>query len=155
MNSLLKKLNYKDQPHLLMLNIPESFRPNLKGLHPDTKLAESLESDLVFDFVLAFVTKQEEINQIVPKLNLILPGDGILWFAYPKASSKNYRCDFNRDSGWEMLGQLGFEPVRQVAIDEDWSALRFRRVEFIKQMNRRKDMAISQEGREKTQGKKS
>ncbi len=26
----------------------------------------------------------------------------------------------------------GFDTVRQVAIDEDWSALRFRRVEFIK-----------------------
>ena len=25
-----------------------------------------------------------------------------------------------------------FEPVHQVAVDEDWSALRFRRVEFIK-----------------------
>lgn len=26
----------------------------------------------------------------------------------------------------------GFRPIRQVAIDEDWSALRFRRVEFVK-----------------------
>jgi len=30
------------------------------------------------------------------------------------------------------LKALGFETVRAVAIDEDWSALRFRRVEFIK-----------------------
>ncbi len=34
------------------------------------------------------------------------------------------------------MGAVGFEGVRQVAIDEDWSALRFRRVEYIKRMTR-------------------
>ena len=58
-------------------------------------------------------------------------GDPILWFAYPKASSRRYACDFNRDSGWDVLRGLGFDSVRQVAIDEDWSALRFRRVQYI------------------------
>jgi hypothetical protein len=31
-----------------------------------------------------------------------------------------------------VLKKLGFDTVRQVAIDEDWTALRFRRTEFIK-----------------------
>ena len=31
-----------------------------------------------------------------------------------------------------MLRSAGFDAVRAVAIDEDWSALRFRRMEFIK-----------------------
>ena len=52
--------------------------------------------------------------------------------AYPKGSSKRLTCDFNRDTGWSPLRAVGFGPVRQVAIDEDWSALRFRRAEFIK-----------------------
>jgi hypothetical protein len=30
------------------------------------------------------------------------------------------------------LKKLGFDTVRAVAIDEDWTALRFRRKEFIK-----------------------
>jgi hypothetical protein len=30
------------------------------------------------------------------------------------------------------MRSLGFDALRQIAIDEDWSALRFRRVEFIK-----------------------
>jgi hypothetical protein len=50
-----------------------------------------------------------------------------------KGTSKKYSCDFNRDDGWEVLRQAGFDSVRQVAIDDDWSALRFRRFEFIKQ----------------------
>lgn len=32
----------------------------------------------------------------------------------------------------EILVLGGFDSVRQIAIDEDWSALRFRRAEFIK-----------------------
>jgi hypothetical protein len=64
------------------------------------------------------------------------PGDAIVWFAYPKGTSKRYTCDFNRDTGWDVLGRLGFEPVRQVALDEDWSALRFRRAEFIQSLRR-------------------
>ena len=58
----------------------------------------------------------------------------MVWFAYPKGSSKKYKCEFNRDTGWSAVGKQGFEPVRMVASDEDWSALRFRRVEFIKKM---------------------
>ncbi|HNM27658.1 MAG TPA: hypothetical protein PKL15_19570, partial [Saprospiraceae bacterium] len=68
--------------------------------------------------------------------------------AYPKGSSKTYRCEFNRDNGWQALGEVGYEPVRQVAIDEDWSALRFRRVEFIKTMTR--SFAMSEKGKQKT-----
>ena len=38
---------------------------------------------------------------------------------------RKYRCGFNRDSGWAAPGAAGLEPVRMVAIDADWSALRF------------------------------
>ena len=67
------------------------------------------------------------------------------WFAYPKGTSKKFKCEFNRDNGWKELGVLGFEPVRAVAIDEDWTALRFRRAENIKKMTR--NMAITEEGK--------
>lgn len=150
MNPLLKKLNYKDQPRMLVLNAPKSFQSVLSDLSTETNLFIKLENQKAFDFILAFVRHQEEINHLAPLFNAVLPGDGLLWFAYPKASSKKYRCNFNRDTGWTILGSFGFEPVRQVAIDEDWSALRFRRVEHIKKMNRQQDMAISKEGKKKT-----
>ena len=59
-------------------------------------------------------------------------GDAVVWFAYPKGTSKKFKCDFNRDTGWNELEALGFETVRAVAIDEDWTGLRFRRSEFVK-----------------------
>jgi hypothetical protein len=40
-----------------------------------------------------------------------------------------------------VLGAAGFEPVRMVAVDEDWSALRFRRVGFIKTLTRRSQVS--------------
>jgi hypothetical protein len=45
--------------------------------------------------------------------------------------------------------ELGFEGVRQVAIDEDWSALRFRRAEYIRTMRRDPSRAMSAQGRRK------
>ena len=44
-------------------------------------------------------------------------------------------------------GAAGFEPVRMVAIDEDWSALRFRRAEFIKTMTRPMEYRYSAEAK--------
>jgi hypothetical protein len=71
----------------------------------------------------------------------------VVWVAYPKGSSKKYTCEFNRDSGWSSMGAQGLEPVRMVAIDEDWSALRFRRVDYIKTMKRGAAHAISAKGK--------
>ena len=87
-------------------------------------------------FALAFATAQAEVDRLAKLLSAKAEGDALLWFAYPKGTSKKYQCDFNRDTGWCVLKSAGFDTVRAVAIDEDWSALRFRRVEFIKPITR-------------------
>lgn len=74
----------------------------------------------------------------------------MVWFVYPKGTSKKYKNKINRDSGWEIMGKVGFERVRLAAIDEDWSALRFRRVEYIKTMQRRESIAQTKDGKAKT-----
>ena len=61
-----------------------------------------------------------------------LTADGTLWFAYPKKSSRKYCSDIYRDHGWEVLIDRGMHPVRQVSVDDDWSALRFRNSRYIK-----------------------
>jgi hypothetical protein len=50
------------------------------------------------------------------------------------------------------MGAAGFEPVRQVAIDGDWSAVRFRRVEFIERLTRDPSRAMTREGRRRATG---
>jgi hypothetical protein len=73
-----------------------------------------------------------------------------VWFAYPKGTSKRFKSTINMSTGWTALGEAGFESVRRVAIDEDWSAKRFRRVEFIKSMTRDKGWAMTSQGKNKT-----
>ncbi len=92
----------------------------------------AVSDQAVITFLLAFVTQRDEIAHLAEDVGKKAEGDAIIWMAYPKGSSKRLTCDFNRDTGWSPLGAVGFRGVRQVAIDEDWSALRFRRTEFVK-----------------------
>jgi hypothetical protein len=131
MTTVFEKLNLKDQQEIVVLNAPESFRPELARL-PVLSLHQHLESIATVSFLLAFVTKQNEVDALAAQVAARAQGDAIVWFAYPKGTSKKYKCDFNRDTGWAGLNAAGFETVRAVAIDEDWSALRFRRSEFVK-----------------------
>jgi len=54
----------------------------------------------------------------------------LLWIAYPKQSS-GIKTDVNRDILWQLSLQTGLRPVTQIAIDETWSALRFRPAERV------------------------
>ena len=147
MNAVFKKMNYKDQELIHVLQGPDSFEAELQEMAAVTLVKKQLKASDRASFIVAFCTKRAEIDKFAPLFNKTLESDGLLWIAYPKGTSKKYKCDFNRDTGWKILGDLGFEPVRMVAIDEDWSALRFRRVEHIKKMTR--SFAITEKGKEK------
>ena len=118
MASVFTKLNLKTQRELLILNAPESFDSELATLEGVTvhRHAKALKS---IEFGLAFGTKLSEVEAFARLLAKKAAGDAVIWFAYPKGSSKRYSCEFNRDTGWAALGALGLEPVRQIAIDED------------------------------------
>ena len=71
-----------------------------------------------------------------------------MWYCYPKKTSKKYKTDIKRDEAcWQSLGPFNLEGVRQVAIDADWSAVRFRKVEYIKTLKRSARMALSEEAK--------
>ena len=147
------KMNLKDQREIVVLNAPATFAPELKRLD-DVKVVKSIGAARSIAFSLAFVTTQAEVDALAPALASKSDGDAIVWFAYPKGSSKRYTCEFNRDTGWRVMGEAGVEPVRMVAIDEDWSAVRFRRAAFIKTLNRGAEHALSAEGRAKANASK-
>jgi hypothetical protein len=151
MASVFDKLNLKDHRDILVLNAPASFEPVL-GRLADVRVRTRMPKTGPVAFALVFATEQAEVDTAAVQLAKLAPGDAIVWFAYPKGSSKRYTCGFNRDTGWKALGRAGFEPVRMVAIDEDWSALRFRRAEFIKSMTRGAEHALSKQGKQKAAG---
>ncbi len=146
MDPLLKKLNYKEQSEIYVLNAPADLG-DLLGEWRKTLPVKTSLGKAKLNYAMAFCTTQHEVDEYAKKLHALAEGDAMLWFCYPKGSSKKYKCDFNRDTGWQKLGELGWEPVRMVAIDEDWSALRFRNPDFIKTMTR--SFAMTDKGKDK------
>jgi hypothetical protein len=146
MTPLFNKLNLKGQNEIVVLNAPADFDRELDALQGVTIHRDAAGLDRV-DFALAFVTTNAQLQAAAGAILPRAQGDAVVWFAYPKGTSRRYKAEINRDSGWAPLGAAGFEGVRQIAIDEDWSALRFRRVEFIKTMRRDASRAGTEQGK--------
>ena len=153
MTPLFKKLNFKGSERILVMNAPDYFEQELTEIAPFTTVQKDADKVSLIDFVMVFALKQEQIDTAIAQIAPKLHEDAIVWFCYPKGTSKKYKCDFNRDTGWATLGKYNLEPVRQVAIDEDWSALRFRKTEYIKTLTRSR--ALSTEGKERIKKTKS
>jgi hypothetical protein len=146
MSPIVEKLNLKDHARIVVLNAPRSFEPELAKLR-GIAILSNLANASDIKFSLAFVTRQQEVEALGKAIAAKAKGDAVVWFAYPKGTSKKYKSEINRDNGWQVLGDAGFEPVRSVAIDEDWSASRFRRVEFIKTMTRARKLRMTSQGK--------
>jgi len=82
------------------------------------------------DGVLAFVRTKEEVLALAPAFFQSVKSGRLVWIAYPKGGS-GIATDLNRDSLWAALDSSGWRPVRNVAIDEIWSGLRFRPSELV------------------------
>jgi hypothetical protein len=128
---LFNKLNLGAHDEIVLFNTPDSFEAELKPLK-GIKITRNPRKPKAIKFGLAFATTQTQLDQVSKVMASASEGDAVLWFAYPKGTSKRFTCDFNRDNGWSVIRDAGFDSVRQVAIDEDWSALRFRRLEYVK-----------------------
>lgn len=147
MDALLKKLNYRQGP-VVVLAAPAEFRTTLDAWSAETPVSDVMTGEA--GLVLCFARLQAEVEPLVALAVETAADDPVLWVAYPKKTSRRYRSDLSRDGSWAAaLGSRGFEPVRQVAIDDDWSALRFRRVEHIRSMRRSASAALSEAGRER------
>jgi hypothetical protein len=137
MNILLGKLNYKGQKRIAVINGSESFLRSLTKDISEVQIDVEIDLRFPYEFMLIFVELVSEVDVLAPRALHNLTSDGILWFAYPRKTSKKYSLDIDRNHGWEVLLDRGFDKVRQVAIDKDWSALRFRNIRFIRSAQNR------------------
>jgi hypothetical protein len=148
MTPLFKKLNFKNQKVIHLINHPDSFNSEIELMKNFSTFEFDTNDKTVIEFIVSFVKTIEEINTVATNILPQCNYESIIWFCYPKGTSNKYTCEFNRDNGWQLLGDLGYEGVRQVAIDEDWSALRFKKVEKIKTLIR--NFAMSEVGKKRT-----
>ena len=120
---LLKKLGIKPGKSLLILNAPDGYIATLAPLPEDATL--QTQAGGTFDFVQVFVRDKADLHRNAPTAMQALKSGGLLWFTYPKKTSA-IKSDISRDVLWEELSDTGMSPVTMIAIDETWSALRFR-----------------------------
>ena len=112
--SLAKKLNLKSGMKLRVIGKPK-----------DVDLADVEVTSLAnVKDVLVFVTRVADIDRVATPMLEAALADRIAWAAYPKAGQLG--TDLNRDILAKELQKRGAQPVRQVALDDVWSALRFR-----------------------------
>ncbi|HET9723688.1 MAG TPA: hypothetical protein VFR44_07580 [Actinomycetota bacterium] len=71
---------------------------------------------------VVFVEDAASLRKILGTDGDQLSGAEALWIAYPKGN----RADINRDTLWPIVAEHGMRPIGQVAVDDVWSALRFR-----------------------------
>lgn len=126
MTDVFKKLNFKGQDPILVLAAPGAFEDERDAMAGETAVHRAPKPGASYGFVLAFAPMKADLLSEAKAVLRAAARDAVLWFAYPKQTSKRYTSDINRDLCAAALKPLGLQPVRQIAIDDDWSALRFK-----------------------------
>jgi predicted SnoaL-like aldol condensation-catalyzing enzyme len=123
MNPIAKKLGMKPGVRALIVAAPPGY---LKLLAP---LAEGVVVSGVLNgahpFVQFFARRAFEISKAAPRLLRHAAPGALVWISYPKKTS-GMDTDLSREAVSEAMSGTGWRPVSIVAIDEVWSALRFR-----------------------------
>jgi len=132
MKDLLRKLNFKGQRRIVIINAESAFLKAVAKELTDVIIDAEVDQRCPYEFMILFVKDVAEVDHLAPMALHNLTADGVLWFCYPKKTSKKYSSNLERDRGWKTLNDAGFFGIRMVSIDSDWSAMRFRNGKYIK-----------------------
>ena len=127
---LAEKLLIKPGTGVFLANAPTSA---LTLVPPDATWGSD---PALADVLIVFARSQAELAEHAPSALAGYRDGAALWFVYPKKSS-GIAADLSRDVGWTPLENADFLPVTLVALDETWSALRFRQRTEIKTLTRK------------------
>ena len=134
LSPLARKLRLEPHHKVAVLNAPPSY---LESLAPaPAALSTQLLAKEVFDAVQLFVSGVEELRELGPAAIHAVKEDGLLWITYPKGGKTRGVTDLpatplwvKRDVLGEITAETGYRPVAFVKIDDNWTALRFKRIE--------------------------
>jgi hypothetical protein len=130
---LAKKLRLTGEQTVAVLNAPAGY---LARLRPGpAKITTQLALSQTYDAVLLFVKDKDELRRLGPDAVRAAKPNGLLWITYPKGVVTRGATDLPSTPAWiqrdvlgELTAQTGYKPVAFVAVDETWTALRFKRV---------------------------
>jgi hypothetical protein len=132
--SILEKLQFKDEKNLLIQGLPSSIEKQFAKLSYSKNVTPLLKSRKV-DFALLFAVNVNQMCNILRDVFPALHKESKLWIAYPKTTSKIV-SDLNRDCSWDVLSDNGYEGIRQVPLDHVWMAMRFEKTEQLPNKSR-------------------
>lgn len=122
--SVLARLQLKPGRAMLVVDPPAGYLEAVGELPQDSSLTQEIQPAFI---IQVFVRSRRELETALSRLSsLVLPG-GMLWITYPKLTSK-LKGDVNRDSINSYAQQNGWTGIAMISIDEDWSALRLKRL---------------------------
>jgi len=124
MQDVIKKFKFRDNG--VVLNAPAAIENEFKKIGFKTNFDKKTNSTNTLVFIN---NNKEYLNFLKSNLKNIEP-DGVLWFAYPKGTSK-IKTDINRDTIRITGEEFGITTVTAISIDETWSALRFRPIDKV------------------------
>lgn len=127
--SLAKKLMIKPNMRIAFVNPPEGYPQAIGELPAGVTVAADAEPGSL-DMVMLFVKSLAELEAEAPQVLKLVKYDALAWIAYPKKTSK-IKTDIDRDSGWAKMGAIGYAGVAMVALDDTWSAMRYRPAERV------------------------
>jgi hypothetical protein len=122
--SLAGKLQLKPHHRVVVVNRPPDVELDVGEVEPTA----GVEAARAAEAVIAFVRSTADLEGAQME-SVLAAGrrDALVWVAYPKAGRLG--TDLNRDILASLLEERGVRPVRQIAIGDTWSALRFRPAE--------------------------
>jgi hypothetical protein len=122
---LPKRLQVKPGHKILAVNAPKDYAQVLGELPEGARLV-TRGDPAGADQVHVFVRDSGDVARLGPKAIAGVDGGAVTWIAYPKKTS-GVETDLTRDRGWDAItGEI--DAVSQVAVDDTWSALRFKSV---------------------------
>jgi hypothetical protein len=128
-----KKLRLAPGHRVAVLNAPSGY---LSLLQPGpVDVGTELRAAQTYDVVQLFVNSADELRRMGPAAIRAVKPEGLLWIAYPKGGKSSGATDLPATPWWtkrDVLGEItsitGYKPVAFVAIDETYTALRFKRM---------------------------
>jgi hypothetical protein len=121
--SVARKLQMRPNSTVLFVNAPKDHESKIGPFPEGTFVVKKIAGRV--DFVQVYVESRNELEEWLPRLKSLVGPAGILWVTYHKGSS-GVKTDINRDSIAAYANTVGMKAVTQVAIDENWSALRLK-----------------------------
>lgn len=135
--SFLAKLKLDAQKPVVVMDIPDQLPLPAAGWQIQPILLPQTSQ------MLLFAKNKSDLDYWVPQMVAAATPEARLWVAYPKKSGA-LASDLTRDEGWVVMETFGYVGVMNVAIDENWSALRFKPAAAMKKMVRATPMEARQ-----------